>query len=173
MATDLFRINNINLDHFTENYQISFYLSYMAKWPEMTSIALSHCGQPVGYVIGRMEGSGPLWHGHVSALTVAPEHRRLGIADKLMQLLESSSEQAKGYFVDLFVRASNRIAIEMYQRFGYVTYRRVLGYYSASEDGSILSEDALDMRKSLSRDPGKTCMVPLSRPVTPDQVVYE
>jgi len=50
------------------------------------------------------------------------------------------------YFVDLFVRASNTLAIKMYEKFGYSTYRRVLGYYSGE-----LPEDALDMRKALPR----------------------
>jgi N-terminal acetyltransferase B complex catalytic subunit len=172
-ATDLFRIGNINLDMYTENYQISFYLGYMAKWPEMTCIALSHTSTPMGYVIGRMEGSGSEWHGHVSALTVAPEFRRLGIADRLMRLLEECSDQYKGYFVDLFVRASNQVAIAMYNRFGYITYRRVLDYYSGSEEGPIQAEDALDMRKSLSMDPNKSCMIPCKKPVTADQVYYE
>ena len=34
------------------------------------------------------------------------------------------------YFVDLFVRVSNDVAISMYKSFGYSVYRRVLGYYS-------------------------------------------
>lgn len=36
--------------------------------------------------------------------------------------------------MDLFVRASNVVAIAMYHRLGYVIYRRVLGYYSGEED---------------------------------------
>jgi hypothetical protein len=39
-----------------------------------------------------------------------------------------------GYFVDLFVRVSNTLAINMYKKFGYAEYRRVLGYYSGEED---------------------------------------
>lgn len=39
-----------------------------------------------------------------------------------------------GYFVDLFVRSSNKLAIGMYEKLGYTTYRRVLGYYSGQED---------------------------------------
>ena len=34
-----------------------------------------------------------------------------------------------GYFVDLFVRERNALAIGMYRKFGYEVYRRVLGYY--------------------------------------------
>jgi N-terminal acetyltransferase B complex catalytic subunit len=44
------------------------------------------------------------------------------------------------------LRASNKLAINMYEKFGYITYRQVLGYYSGE-----LPEDALDMRKALPR----------------------
>lgn len=33
------------------------------------------------------------WHGHVTALSVAPEFRRLGLAAKLMEMLEEISER--------------------------------------------------------------------------------
>lgn len=45
--------------------------------------------------------------GHVTAITVAPAYRRLGLANMMMQLLEKVSEQAQCYFVDLYVRMSN------------------------------------------------------------------
>lgn len=43
--------------------------------------------------MGKAEGGGEKWHGHVTALTVAPEFRRLGLAGKLMNNLEQISEQ--------------------------------------------------------------------------------
>jgi N-terminal acetyltransferase B complex catalytic subunit len=53
-------------------------------------------------VLGKAEGSGPEWHGHVTAITVAPEYRRLGLARKMMDLLEHVSDNVyNGYFVDL------------------------------------------------------------------------
>lgn len=42
--------------------------------------------------MGKSEGTGSNWHGHVTALTVAPAYRRLGIANRLMDHLESVSE---------------------------------------------------------------------------------
>jgi len=45
-----------------------------------------------------------------------------------------------GFFVDLYVRASNAVAIQMYGKLGYIVYRRVLGYYSA--DATTAEEDA-------------------------------
>lgn len=44
-------------------------------------------------VLGKAEGVGENWHGHVTALTVAPEYRRLGLARQLMNLLEDVSEK--------------------------------------------------------------------------------
>ena len=44
-------------------------------------------------VMGKAEGHGENWHGHVTALTVAPEYRRLGLARQLMEKLEDISEK--------------------------------------------------------------------------------
>jgi N-terminal acetyltransferase B complex catalytic subunit len=83
-------------------------------------------------VIGKAEGHGLEWHGHVTALTVAPEYRRLGLARKMMQVLEQVSDEIyKGFFVDLYVRCANYIAIEMYEKMDYSVYRRVREYYGS------------------------------------------
>jgi len=44
-------------------------------------------------VMGKAEGPAENWHGHVTALTVGPEYRRLGLAAKLMNILEDISEK--------------------------------------------------------------------------------
>ena len=44
-------------------------------------------------VMGKAEGMSENWHGHVTALTVAPEYRRLGLARQLMAILEEVSEK--------------------------------------------------------------------------------
>lgn len=113
----------------------------------LSPVAESPHGSLMGYVLGKAEGEGALWHGHVSALTVAPEYRRLGLAQTLMDYFEDVCIHTyNAFFVDLFVRQSNALAISMYEKFGYSTFRRVLGYYSGE-----LPEDALDMRKAMPR----------------------
>nr|XP_025732582.1 N-alpha-acetyltransferase 20 isoform X1 [Callorhinus ursinus]XP_025732671.1 N-alpha-acetyltransferase 20 isoform X1 [Callorhinus ursinus] len=131
---DLFRFNNINLDPLTETYGIPFYLQYLAHWPEYFIVAEAPGGELMGYIMGKAEGSVAReeWHGHVTALSVAPEFRRLGLAAKLMELLEEISERKGGFFVDLFVRVSNQVAVNMYKQLGYSVYRTVIEYYSAS-----------------------------------------
>lgn len=120
----------------------------------------------MGYILGKAEGEGELWHGHVTAVTVAPEYRRLGIASALMNFLEIVSEQAyNAHFVDLFVRITNTLALVMYTALGYTVYRQVLGYYSGEED-------AYDMRKALPRDVHKKSVVPLTKPILPEDLEW-
>jgi len=92
-----------------------------------------------------------------------------------MNLLELVSDDVyKGFFVDLYVRCTNDLAIKMYEGFGYSVYRRVEKYYGSLGLGKAAKdeEDAFgkrihiplmflvfitslsaDMRKPLSRDP--------------------
>ncbi|KAJ7972785.1 N-alpha-acetyltransferase [Quillaja saponaria] len=191
-CNDLLRFASVNLDHLTETFNMSFYMTYLARWPDYFNVAegsgnrimatylgLLGNGQwaldegsrlrnrLVFYVMGKVEGQGESWHGHVTAVTVSSEYRRQQLAKKLMNLLEDISDNIdKAYFVDLFVRASNTPAIKMYEKLGYVIYRRVLCYYSGEEDG-------LDMRKALSQDVEKKSIIPLKRPVTPDELEYD
>ncbi|BGP54111.1 N-alpha-acetyltransferase 20 [Rhodotorula sphaerocarpa] len=124
-ALDLFEFNAINLDVWTETYGVGYYLSYLMQF-------------------------GDLFSGHVSAITVSPQHRRLGLASMMMDLLEKVSERDDAWFVDLFVRQSNDLAIGLYKSLGYVIYRRVQGYYGGGPGED--DEDAYDMRKSLPID---------------------
>uniref|UniRef100_A0A8C5KSM9 N-alpha-acetyltransferase 20 n=1 Tax=Jaculus jaculus TaxID=51337 RepID=A0A8C5KSM9_JACJA len=159
---DLFRFNNINLDPLTETYGIPFYLQYLAHWPEYFIVAEAPGGELMGY------SKFTFLHGHVTALSVAPEFRRLGLAAKLMELLEEISERKGGFFVDLFVRVSNQVAVNMYKQLGYSVYRTVIEYYSASNGEP--DEDAYDMRKALSRDTEKKSIIPLPHPVRPEDI---
>ncbi|RWR77726.1 GNAT domain-containing protein [Cinnamomum micranthum f. kanehirae] len=195
-CNDLLRFSPVNFDHLTETFNMSFYMTYLARWPDYFHVGEGPGNRIMGYnmyillelttasyvsaVMGKVEGQGESWHGHVTAVTVAPEYRRQQLAKKLMNMLEEISDKIqlgfciekrflsrdKAYFVDLFVRASNMPAIKMYEKLGYIIYRRVLRYYSGEEDG-------LDMRKALSRDVEKKSMIPLKRPVTPDELEYD
>lgn len=93
------------------------------------------------------------YHAHITALTVSPAARRLGLARTLSSSLERSGDSYEAWFVDLFVRKSNRIAQRLYEGMGYSVYRRVVDYYSDDlADPGKSGEDAFDMRKPLRRD---------------------
>ena len=131
----------------------------------------SECASACGAVFGKTEGRGKLWHGHVTAVTVAPEWRRMGVARRLMAHLEAASETVDAYFVDLFVRQSNDVAIGMYEGMGYSVFRTVKGYYCASGPNDD-DEDGLDMRKPLAADPLRESLVAKKRVITPDELEW-
>ena len=128
-------------------------------------MAESPTGKIMGYIMGKAEArqNNPSdWHGHVTAISVAGEYRRLGLAATLMNTLEEISEQKKCFFVDLFVRVSNTVAVAMYRTLGYVVFRTIPDYYTGPPD-----EDAHEMRKSLSRDRDKLAERPCTDPNLP------
>lgn len=93
-------------------------------------------------------------HGHLTALSISPAFRGLGLARVFMAILErlssdgtagwapsasgdaednaAAKKKALGkdcvdsFFVDLFVRCNNGRAIDMYEKLGYSVYRRVV-----------------------------------------------
>ncbi len=79
----------------------------MTVWPEYMRIvesptltALSPAtkaaqgGRVMGYMIAKSEGRDTNWHGHVTALSVAPEYRRVGLAGRLMRGFEDTSDRS-------------------------------------------------------------------------------
>ncbi|MCJ1392843.1 N-terminal acetyltransferase [Xylographa bjoerkii] len=159
--TDLLHMSLCNLDPLTENYDVHFYIEYMARWPSLFTVAENSDGQIIGYIMGKVEEDPAYlsfsdnylpWHGHVTALTVAPQYRRLGIAKLLTDAFERACDNQNAWFVDLFVRASNDRAITMYRKMGYSVFRRVVDYYSDNPTSKSTGEDAFDMRKPMRRD---------------------
>lgn len=131
-------------------------------------MAESPSGKIMGYIMGKSEArqNNPRdWHGHITAISVADEYRRLGLAARLIKHLEDVSDQKKCYFVDLFVRVSNTVAVNMYNNLGYVVFRTIAHYYTGPPD-----EDAYDMRKALSRDKDKLSERPCTDPGFPLEV---
>jgi hypothetical protein len=43
----------------------SFYVQYLAHWPEYFQFAESPSGEIMGYIMGKAEGHGENWHGHM------------------------------------------------------------------------------------------------------------
>lgn len=48
-CNDMFKFNNVNLDPLTETYGLSFYMQYLAHWPEYFQVAESPSGEIMGY----------------------------------------------------------------------------------------------------------------------------
>jgi len=80
---------------------------------------------------------------HVMNLVVAPEHRRLGIATRLLAALfdQASGDDRRGFTLE--VRVSNDAAIELYESMGLRSQGVRRGYYTDNrEDALIMWRDS-------------------------------
>jgi ribosomal-protein-alanine N-acetyltransferase len=86
---------------------------------------------------------------HVMNVAVAPEHRRRGIAQALLERLfeVTASDARRGYTLE--VRVSNAEAIRLYERLGFQARGIRRGYYTDNrEDALIMWRDADQTEKA-------------------------
>lgn len=109
-------------------------------------------GRIVGYVLAKQdeedeEGS-KLEHGHITSLSVLRSHRKLGLANKVMQSTHRDMDQIfESHYVSLHVRVSNRAALGLYRdKLGYETFDTEEKYYADEEN-------AYNMRKWFRKKP--------------------
>ncbi len=76
--------------------------------------------------------------GHITTIGVAPEHRRRGLADKLLRHTEESLRRRNINTVMLEVRVGNLPAQNLYREFGYAIVQRLVSYYNNGEDGFLM-----------------------------------
>lgn len=76
--------------------------------------------------------------GHITTIGVAPEHRRRGLANKLLSHAEESLRKRGINVVMLEVRAGNRAAQKLYRAFDYAIVQRLPKYYNNGEDGFLM-----------------------------------
>ncbi|KAJ8878023.1 hypothetical protein PR048_022486 [Dryococelus australis] len=111
---------------------------------EVKEKAYDTMGQIVGYVLAKMEeDTEDAPHGHITSLAVKRSHRRLGLAQKLMdQASRAMVECFNAKYVSLHVRKSNRAALNLYT----TTLKFAISeiepkYYADGEDAYAMKRD--------------------------------
>lgn len=139
-------MQHCNLLCLPENYQMKYYFYHGLSWPQLSYVAEDEKGEIVGYVLAKMEeDSEDNPHGHITSLAVKRSHRRLGLAQKLMdQASYAMVECFKAKYVSLHVRISNRAALHLYTNTLKFEISEIEPKYYA--DG----EDAYAMKRDLS-----------------------
>lgn len=97
--------------------------------------AVTQAGLMVGFIVGLVE---PDHTGHVTTLGVAPEHRRRGIARRMLQKVEDGFRRRDVRIIRLEVRAVNTGAQQLYSNLGYTVTQRLPRYYSNGGDGLLM-----------------------------------
>ncbi len=91
-----------------------------------------------GTLAGYLCLSHVLDEGSIDSVAVAPELRRRGVADALLDAALREAEALSLAFITLEVRASNTAAIALYEKHGYVRVGVRPGYYEAPREDAIL-----------------------------------
>ena len=119
-----------------ENYTKHTF-SYLLSEPNSLSYrAVTPNGEMAAFVFvmtSREDGTG-----HITTIGVAPEHRRRGLADKLLRHTEEALRMRDISVVMLEVRVGNRAAQNLYRAFDYAIVQRLSKYYNNGEDGFLL-----------------------------------
>ena len=117
-----------------ENYP-RYTLSYLLTEPNTLSYSIvSAKGQMVGFVfITVQEGTG-----HITTIGVAPEHRRRGLARRMLIFAEDALRKRDIRTLCLEVRIGNVTAQNLYRELNYAVMQRLTNYYTNGEDGFLM-----------------------------------
>merc|ERR1712061_572941 len=155
---DLMNMQHCNLLCLPENYQMKYYMYHGLSWPQLSFVAEDNSGQIVGYVLAKMEeetSGEDESHGHITSLAVKRSHRRLGLAQKLMdQTARAMVETFNAKYVSLHVRKSNRAALNLYtQALKFQISEIEPKYYADGEDAYAMKRDLVKWAKQQDIDP--------------------
>ncbi|XP_076782050.1 N-alpha-acetyltransferase 11 [Arvicanthis niloticus] len=151
---DLMNMQHCNLLCLPENYQMKYYFYHGLSWPQLSYIAEDEDGKIVGYVLAKMEEDpDDVAHGHITSLAVKRSHRRLGLAQKLMdQASRAMIENFGAKYVSLHVRKSNRAALHLYSNtLNFQVSEVEPKYYADGEDAYAMKRDLSQMADELRR----------------------
>lgn len=77
---------------------------------------------------------------HITTIGIAPEHRKRGLAKRLLQRAEKALKDRSFDSVVLEVRVSNYIAQNLYHRLDYNIIQKLENYYTNNEDAYLMSK---------------------------------
>lgn len=128
------RILEIEKQCFSMPFTRQQLISQMPDKMHVLLVAQNESGDAMGYV-GMMY---VLDEGYISNVAVAPEFRRMGIADALIEMLKAVADELKLSFVTLEVRESNEPARNLYKKHGFTDVGRRKNYYDMPTEDAIL-----------------------------------
>ena len=97
-------------------------------------------GEEAGKVLGYAGMHCAAGECYVDNVAVFPEARRQGVGRKLMEALLQAAAARGGEFLSLEVRPSNRAAVSLYSRLGFLEEGRRRNFYTdPTEDALILT----------------------------------
>ncbi len=118
-------------------------IAYLLNSPAGASLVAQIDQKIVGFTLSLIYEFNEIKVGHIFTIDVLVEHRRKGVASRLLGELERSliKKDVKTCFLE--VRADNMAARELYRKHGYAEVGHLTDYYGDGADG-------LRLKKSLA-----------------------
>uniref|UniRef100_A0A7N0VNH4 N-acetyltransferase domain-containing protein n=1 Tax=Kalanchoe fedtschenkoi TaxID=63787 RepID=A0A7N0VNH4_KALFE len=115
-------------EELSEPYSIFTYRYFVYLWPQLSFLAF-HRGRCVGTVVCKMGEHRNTFRGYIAMLVVIKPYRGRGIATELVSrsirvMMESGCEE-----VTLEAEVTNKGALALYGRLGFVRAKRLFCYY--------------------------------------------
>jgi [ribosomal protein S18]-alanine N-acetyltransferase len=132
-ANNLKDVLRLNLRCFTAGDSYNKHtLNYLLNEPRTLSYqAVTAEGDIAGFAFVMTNVNGAA---HLTTIGVAPEHRRRGIAERLLDHIEDRLRRKDVGTIMLEVRVSNYGAQQLYRRAGFHVVQRIVNYYNNGED---------------------------------------
>ncbi len=116
---------NINKDYIAKNY----YEQFFGKNDSCIIVAKNENNNILGYGFGFIIDCGNVYDCKISqldALYIKPEFRKKGIARQIIQYFTEWSKKNKVLYIELKVCNSNSKAINLYEKEGFLTDKKIL-----------------------------------------------
>ena len=104
-------------------------IAYLLSDYNAIGLAARVDGEIAGFLIATINMEKSRIFGHILTLDVAPSHRRKGVAQKLLEEMETLMRQKGVVECRLEVREGNAAAINLYLKLGYRKMGRLEKYY--------------------------------------------
>ncbi|KAL6533562.1 N-alpha-acetyltransferase mak3 [Orobanche minor] len=123
-------IMNLVDQELSEPYSIFTYRYFVYLWPHLSFLAF-HKGKCVGTVVCKMGDHRHTFRGYIAMLVVLSSYRGRGIATELVtrsikMMMESGCEEGE---VTLEAEVTNKGALALYGRLGFIRAKRLFRYY--------------------------------------------
>jgi ribosomal-protein-alanine N-acetyltransferase len=133
IATELKELVQLNLRCFTAGDSYNKHtLAYLLSEPRTLSYkTITSNDELVAFAFVMMNPNGAA---HLTTIGVAPEHRRRGVAEAMLDHLETMLRRKDVGTIMLEVRVSNCGAQQLYRHAGFHVVQRITSYYNNGED---------------------------------------
>ncbi|KAH9626141.1 hypothetical protein KSS87_006819 [Heliosperma pusillum] len=112
----------------SEPYSIFTYRYFVYLWPQLSFLAF-HRGRCVGTVVSKMGGHRHTFRGYIAMLVVIKPYRGHGIATELVTRSIKAMMQSGCEEVTLEAEVTNKGALALYGRLGFIRAKRLFRYY--------------------------------------------